>query len=167
MILHVVGQPVPQGSKKAFVKNGHAVIVDQNSRALNTWREAIGQAARDELAKVPRPPMNGPVEVKIFFRFAPSKSDPYRFHHAVKPDLDKLVRAVFDALTESGVIGDDARISALAAKKRFANENETVGCDIEIYSLQSQEDELREARKETAHLRRRPATDDNQERLLA
>ena len=35
----------------------------------------------------------------------------------VKPDLDKLCRAVFDALTDAGVITDDARI-VQAARKR-------------------------------------------------
>lgn len=167
MKLEVVGIPVPQGSKKAFVRNGHAVIVDEKSRALSTWREAIGQAARDDLARVPRPPIDGPIEVKIYFRFAASKSDPHRFWHSVKPDLDKLVRAVFDALTEGGAIRDDARICALTTKKRFASESETVGCTIEIYPLASEEAELREISKQKAARERRRTSDEKQERLLA
>lgn len=170
MKLEVVGVPIGQGSKKAFVNKttGRAVVVDEKSRALKDWRAAIANAARDELGRVPRPPMDGPIEVKIYFRFANSKSDPYRFWHAVKPDLDKLVRAVFDALTEGGAIRDDARICALTTKKRFANQSETVGCTIEIYSLATEEDEHRERRKDQAARSRRQATaDDKQERLLA
>lgn len=169
MILQVVGVPVGQGSKKAYVNKstGRAVVVDEKSRALRDWRAAIANAARDELTRVPRPPIDGPIEVKIYFRFGSSKSDPHRFWHAVKPDLDKLVRAVFDALTEGGAIRDDARICALATKKRFASQAESVGCTIEIYPLASEEAELREISKQKAARARRRASDENQERLLA
>jgi Holliday junction resolvase RusA-like endonuclease len=39
---------------------------------------------------------------------------------AVKPDLDKLIRSTMDALTEAGVVRDDAQVVELAARKRYA-----------------------------------------------
>ncbi len=40
-----------------------------------------------------------------------------------KPDLDKLERAILDALTKSGVIKDDALVVDLVASKHYADEN--------------------------------------------
>lgn len=162
MKLEVVGEPQPQGNKTAFnhPHTGRAILVEGKGKAavaVKNWREAVANAARDELARVPRPPMDGPIELKVYFRFAPTSSDPYRHHHSVKPDLDKLARAVFDALKMGGAVADDSRICALTTRKRFAFGDEAIGCTIELYSLASEEAEKRETRKQRAALDRRPA----------
>ena len=41
--------------------------------------------------------------------------------HAVKPDIDKLTRAVFDSLTSGGIIEDDARCHRLEATKEYGD----------------------------------------------
>jgi len=39
---------------------------------------------------------------------------------SVSPDLDKLIRAVGDSLTDSGVVTDDSRIVRISARKVYA-----------------------------------------------
>ena len=39
--------------------------------------------------------------------------------HAVKPDVDKLTRAVLDSLTAADIIDDDARCATLTATKNY------------------------------------------------
>jgi len=54
---------------------------------------------------------------------------------AVKPDLDKLVRAVLDGITEGGAIHDDAQVCAIAASKTYAGQWIAPGADITITPL--------------------------------
>jgi Holliday junction resolvase RusA-like endonuclease len=38
------------------------------------------------------------------------------------PDLDKLIRAVGDSLTDAGIIRDDSRIITITARKLYADD---------------------------------------------
>lgn len=49
-----------------------------------------------------------------------------------RPDLDKLVRTVFDAFVIAGVIADDAQIIRLMTEKRLAALHEPSGIQITI-----------------------------------
>lgn len=49
-----------------------------------------------------------------------------------KPDLDKLCRAVLDALTDAGVWRDDSQVASLCAHKVYATAGERPGCVIEV-----------------------------------
>lgn len=55
--------------------------------------------------------------------------------HTVKPDLDKLIRAIDDAITTAGIITDDSTISAITALKRRAKKDEPPGAHITITPL--------------------------------
>lgn len=48
-----------------------------------------------------------------------------------KPDLDKLARAILDALTHT-VIADDSQVVNLRASKRLAELDETPGANIRV-----------------------------------
>lgn len=77
--------------------------------------------------------MAGPVSVRLDFVMPRPKSAPRRFTPpAVKrPDIDKLSRAVLDALT--GICWhDDSQVIALTATKRLAEIDETAGVHIEL-----------------------------------
>lgn len=104
----VSGTPVPQGSMSVF--NGR--VVHQKSKELTAWRNAIGNACRDVMS-----PMTGAVAVDITFTLQRPKTvtraQPY-----VRPDVDKLARAVLDGLT--GVaFADDAQVTELTARKVY------------------------------------------------
>jgi len=111
----VPGTPVPQGSVDVY--RGHIVAVKP---ALREWRNKIRAStmARHNGA----PPMDGPLNVSLVFQLAPPKK-PRWWAPAVKPDLDKLIRAVNDSLSttkkQRGVITDDARIIHIDAAKTY------------------------------------------------
>jgi Holliday junction resolvase RusA-like endonuclease len=121
----VYGTPAPQGSKR-FVGNGRMI---ESSPLVKPWREAVKQAAlafrgvgiTDELVPV----MSDPLVVSIVFTLKrPSSLPKSRQFPARKPDLDKLVRSTFDALTDAGVWNDDSQVVSIIASKAFPDENE-------------------------------------------
>lgn len=122
----VPGEPQPQGSTKAFRHRhtGRVMVTSDNAR-LRPWRDAVCWHARQALAG--RGALVGPVEVVVEFRFArPGGHFGKRGlrptaprEHIVRPDLDKLVRAVLDALSEAGVWRDDAQVVETKARKRY------------------------------------------------
>lgn len=133
LTFNVTGTPAPQGSKRAFVVNGHAVMAE-SSKKVKPWRQDVTAAALNAMASVPGfQPYAGPVRVDITFYLARPR---YHFRTGArahelkdsapifvdkKPDKDKLERATCDALTSSGVIRDDAQIAAGFVEKRYAN----------------------------------------------
>lgn len=123
----VPGVPAAQGSKR-HVGNGRMV---EMSKRLGPWRAAIAEAIVEAGWHLD-PVLAGPVEVGLEFLL---KRPGYHFGtgrnagqirpaaptwHDKRGDLDKLTRAVFDALTDSGAIRDDAQIAVLRAVKRWS-----------------------------------------------
>jgi Holliday junction resolvase RusA-like endonuclease len=112
--LSVVGDPASQGS--------HAImqgrIVQVNSKKHKAWRNAITQEA---LATLPPDwePIDEPCELIVIF-FMPKPASVKRSLPSISPDLDKLIRAVGDSLTDSGVVTDDSRIVRISARKVYA-----------------------------------------------
>lgn len=123
----VLGLPVAQGSKRAFVRGGKAVLVE-TGKGHGAWRNDVAVAARQAMFNAGlREPLDGPLALHVTFRFPCPASRPKahrtaagRPHGAPKttaPDLDKLVRCIGDALTASGLIVDDRLIWDLNARK--------------------------------------------------
>lgn len=135
----VLGVPAPKGSARAFfVKNlGRAVVTAANAKT-RPWEQAI--RAEAERARDGAPAATGPVSVRAVFRmprpkghFAASgalrSSAPAA--HAKKPDADKLVRTLLDALT--GVLFvDDGQVTRIDAEKRFVRFGESPGVEVEV-----------------------------------
>jgi crossover junction endodeoxyribonuclease RusA len=112
----VRGLPVPQGSAKAFPnpKTGGSIVVTQTPK-LKAWREAVANEARKV---APQELIDGGVKVRILFLFPLPKSKKEGCIMITRPDIDKLIRAVFDACT--GVIWtDDSRVDCVLAEKRY------------------------------------------------
>jgi Holliday junction resolvase RusA-like endonuclease len=121
LTFEVVGDPVPQGSKRAFLPPGQTrpVIVDDNKGPLRTWRDTMRSAATDAMGQQPLPYFDGPVAVRLTFRLVQPKTVK-RVYPAVKPDLDKLVRAALDAFTSARVWQDDAQVVQILTSKVYA-----------------------------------------------
>lgn len=114
ILFDVVGRPAPQGSKK-HVGGGRFV---EASKHLPAWRKAVTLAAKNVYSG---DPFTDPVRVRIVFRLEKPKSTKYDFAPAGKPDIDKLVRGCFDAL--SGVcFVDDAQVVSVEADKVWADD---------------------------------------------
>jgi crossover junction endodeoxyribonuclease RusA len=118
--LVVYGTPIPQGSTRAFLPKGwKRPIVTADNVKTRPWRQAIIDASLEQMAG--RAPLEGPVELRVMFYLPRPKSAPKRITEPAKlPDLDKLVRAVGDALTAAGVWRDDGQVVSTLARKAFA-----------------------------------------------
>lgn len=123
----IPGIPIQQGSKSAFSRIGSTSVqvTDQNAKKLKPWR-AIVAAAADRGVTFDRP-----VEVELTF-VMPRPQRPLWHVPAVKPDIDKLVRAMLDGLTDGGLIADDARVVRLIAVEEYASENNPVGVHVAV-----------------------------------
>lgn len=133
----VPGVAEPQGSTRGFLVRGRVRITSDN-RKLKSWRLDAILCAQEALRG--RPPVAGPVSVRLVFDFprpqghfgkrgllpsAPAQK-------VTKPDLDKLVRAVLDALTQAGVVRDDSQVVSLFARKTFGAGGQTA---VEVVEL--------------------------------
>jgi crossover junction endodeoxyribonuclease RusA len=148
----VRGIPAPQGSKNAVKRKDGGVSLIESSKAVGPWREAVRaqtQAAMltrgwPKSADRPRVQLGGPVQVRAWF-WLPRPKGHYRTGRnahllrdgaparpAGTPDLDKLVRAVLDGLTDGGAWKDDGQVVELTARKLYVLPGLTPGCKIEI-----------------------------------
>lgn len=118
--LTAYGTPVPKGSTRAFIPKGWTrPIVTADNTKTKPWQETIKQAALE--ARGGRPPIDGPVALFVRFFVPRPKTAPRRVTEpAKKPDLDKLIRALKDALTSAGAYHDDAQVTRVLATKDFA-----------------------------------------------
>lgn len=133
MQITVYGIPAPQGSKRfvGLSKSGRGILAE-SSKKVKPWREAVKWAALEARAlehskdEVEGVRFVGPVSVSITFTLPKPKSAPKSrvTYPDRKPDIDKLVRSTFDALTEAGVLEDDARVVELTAAKVFPGEGD-------------------------------------------
>lgn len=116
----VAGIPIPQGSKKGFSPRGstRVTLVDSNKEKLKPWRSEITRIAR--ASGLDRPQMLGPVRLDVVFVFERPVSVKRRLP-AVAPDLDKLIRAIGDGITDAGVWKDDGQVIRIVAEKVYGD----------------------------------------------
>jgi Holliday junction resolvase RusA-like endonuclease len=126
MAFVVLGEPSPEGSTKAFYikKLNRTVTTHQNQKSLEAWRNRVATEAQRVLegrewtadscsAYI--------VDVEFVLSRPPSVPEHKRKHPIVKPDIDKLVRAVNDALT--GILFvDDCQVVSMAISKDYSDD---------------------------------------------
>ena len=119
----VPGEPITEGSTRAFTSGQRVVVTHDRGPELDQWRLKVAhaaQAAAQDAGWEPR--YDGPVAVTAAFFLPRPKSAKKRLVPHVKPDLDKLIRAVGDALApykQPGVLKDDSRIVTWRATKDY------------------------------------------------
>lgn len=123
-------------------------MVEANS-ALRPWRATVTAAAAQAWQKANLDMYTGPVMMFVEFTFTRPKGHygtgrnagivklNAPFFVSQTPDLDKLVRAVQDGISDAGVWKDDAQVVLLQAQKRYG---EQAGAVVHIYD----EDEMTE-----------------------
>ena len=115
-------KPIPQGSKSAFNRGGRIVLVEA-AKGLKEWRHYVhlcagAHAGSARWVKVEK---ETPVTVRIVFTFTRPKTVT-RQHHTVKPDLDKLTRAILDGITDAGNVWvDDSQVVRLEVSKQYGD----------------------------------------------
>jgi crossover junction endodeoxyribonuclease RusA len=112
LTLWVPGTPVPQGS----MRSPAAGVVLHNSPEVLSWRQAIGYACNEKWHEAP---IDLPVRLRLWFYFKRPQRPQHPAFASTAADVDKLVRAVGDALQEARVLTNDARIVAVEAEKRW------------------------------------------------
>src|ERR1035437_7630268 len=143
----VRGLPAAQGSSRAFVvkaKGGKAraiVATDAHklTSPLGAWRSDLAKEARETMGA--RPLLDGPLRVRVVFVFPrpnghylPANSKrPVRqlradapVYHCARPDVDKLQRALLDAL-KLVVWHDDSQVADIRARKVYEGEPDFPG----------------------------------------
>lgn len=109
----VEGRPAPQGSK-SYKGNNRFV---EASKYLPAWRSAIVLAAKQAIMESNHfGKFATPVEARVTF-FIERPKNPKFDYPGTPPDLDKLVRGLFDSLTQAGVWEDDALCVKLFAEE--------------------------------------------------
>ncbi len=137
--LEIRGEPKSKGSMSAFVlkckHDGGPRAILTHSSGSKKWEKII----RSHLDGVQR--MVGPLSIELWF-FMPRPKTAKRTYPSVRPDLDKLERAVLDAIKE--VIEDDSRVVDLDSKKRYA---EDYGMEPGVCMYVQEMDDYREQEK--------------------
>ena len=133
------GKPAPQGSKR-HVGNG---ILIESSKYVKQWRKTVKTAARKARPKGWNPFL--PIDLYALFLFDRPKSH-YRTNGQLKPkapvhcttrigDLDKLLRAIADALTDISY-KDDSQIINIQSTRRYVRPTEQQGALISLRANQ-------------------------------
>lgn len=126
----VYATPVPQGSMKSFIIKGKwgakdRSIVTSDNKKLKPFRGQVTETAMAVLSEkgIAQPFAGKHVPVSIladFYLAKPQSVAKKRVHPSVKPDLDKLIRSLCDAMT--GVIfSDDAQIVEFNVRKKYGS----------------------------------------------
>ena len=124
----VEGEPRPQGSKDALGREA--------SKYVKSWREAVHYTAPKAMR------FDGPVVVQLGFYLRRPRKD---FKDGMlrstapiwctkKPDIDKLQRAVLDALTTAKTIVDDSYVVQIHAQKMWADDD-IPGVKVQVQEL--------------------------------
>lgn len=134
----VFGEAIPQGSAKAFqprYKDGRPagrIIVTSDNPRLKGWRQLVAETASKALEGHGWHDGIGAITVVAMFHLPRpkalgTKSKP----HLTRPDVDKLARALGDALT--GVLWrDDSQVTRMTVGKCYAAPNTSPRAEIEI-----------------------------------
>lgn len=130
----VPGTPIAKGNMRQAPNHGR--LYDA-TKGTAQWARAVGYVARAAMAQARMQPFDGPVVLTCRFVFERPRSHygtgrnanklrpSAPAHHTVRPDLDKLVRNVKDAIKRV-VWRDDAQVIGFGRDtgKRYANEGE-------------------------------------------
>ena len=136
----VPGDPKPKGSVSAFVPpgSGRAIVTHNTIKGAKEWAQRIVDVVHS--AAFEFVPAKTPLEIVAVFALPrPLSASRKRSAHelaAKKPDIDKLMRALLDALTHV-VWGDDSQIVRALVEKRVADPGERPGVHVRVWRVAS------------------------------
>jgi Holliday junction resolvase RusA-like endonuclease len=143
----VPGIPRPKGSLAPCPKRGarglrrgkdmyyrvRDLVLLPQSEHLRAWTEAIQWGV---LEHKPRHPLKGGFALTAVF-YMPRPQEPRDRHHLTVPDVDKLLRAVLDALT--GILWvDDSQVVIVETRKMYAKQKPGLEARIAYLSEQAE-----------------------------
>ena len=144
----VIGQPRSKGNMTAFCQRncrgqGRPIVTEAKGKRgsdLAKWLRAVEietlDACGDRL-------IEGPVRCELVFRFERPKTVQARAYpdNRSTPDIDKLTRAVLDAIQARAggsvaAIQDDAQIAHLLVRKVWCAASEQPGCRVTLEAME-------------------------------
>lgn len=136
----VNGVAQPKGSAKAFIPKGwsRAIVTSDNTKNKG-WQQLVAEAASAAINGQPafRLIEESALLRVVFYLPRPKAIRDKAVPHLKKPDLDKLVRSVKDALSKV-VWRDDSQVVEIAARKEYARPGESPRAEISISELLQQ-----------------------------
>lgn len=118
IVLTIPGTPAPKGSLRCRRNPAHTLYEDNPK--TKPWREWVRDAAKQVTQHADK---GQPLSVEVSFTLERPPSVPKsRRYPSVKPDVDKLVRTVLDALEDATVLVNDSQVVELVARKRYATD---------------------------------------------
>lgn len=157
----VYGKPEPQGSVRAFVptyKNGEpmrraggqiVVNLTSDNPALKAWRKTATQTITAQMVIDNAARTASPVRVEATFylqrpkhhhgtgRNADTVKASAPAHPVGRPDVDKLLRALLDALTGT-VVADDSQVVQASARKCYCGPHDEPRVEVSVFALAPQ-----------------------------
>jgi Holliday junction resolvase RusA-like endonuclease len=142
----VPGLASPGGSKRAFLSKSGKIVVKDDAANNKPWRATVAAFALAAMAG--RPPLEGPLELRVVFSMPRPKG---HFHtgrkagqvkptaphyHTSKPDATKLLRALEDAL-KLICWNDDSQVARQRVDKVY--QGATAGAFVSIWRLAARE----------------------------
>jgi Holliday junction resolvase RusA-like endonuclease len=142
----VEGRPVSQGSMRPVMIRGKPSMVHNNNK-LKPYRTKLANHFKGKATHYSEDDRSlndaaYKVSAKFYFTRDERVNSEYHQFNNKSPDLDKLERALFDALTESEVIKDDSQIVACESVKVY--DDIFTGVEIELYKLNISDDKEHE-----------------------
>lgn len=135
----VPGVPEPKGSYHMQRRGGKSWIVPGSNanmkNRMDEWAFRVkSYASRSAHANAILRPADGPLAADVTFYMPRPKIAAKRIHCAVRPDLDKLFRGVFDPLI-GVLLTEDSRIVSLSGRKVYADADNPPGAHIRVWSV--------------------------------
>ena len=135
----VPGIPQTKGSARAFLPKGkgrYPVVTNDNPKNKK-WARGVKIAAQNAMAKQDMKILTGPVKLScVFYVPQPKRVKIGLELSTTRPDLDKMVRSVGDAL-EGTCYKQDAQVAGIMATKFYSLKP---GVQITVFGSQSKRD---------------------------
>ena len=118
--LWVNGIPKAQPRPRAFARGGRARVYDPST--AEGWKGQIAMAMKSMRPSIP---IDNPVEMQVDFylprpqRLMKAKDPGGVIPHTAKPDIDNLLKAVMDCITQIGVWKDDTQVAKITSTKYY------------------------------------------------
>ena len=119
----VNGLPIAQPRHRAACRGGFPKMYIPKTHAVHSYKSAIIEKAIANISGM----IEGAVKLDCLFVFKATRKNQISQYRISKPDLDNLVKAVMDGITQAGERGhgwaDDAQVVELHCAKMFGVSN--------------------------------------------
>jgi Holliday junction resolvase RusA-like endonuclease len=136
----IPGTPKGQPRPRAFARkmgNGKYAARVYDAGTAEGWKSCVAAACKDLANRKIQDPLGVVLDFymprpKAHYRKSGQLSPSAPAIYAQTPDVDNLVKAVLDALTQIGAWGDDSQVIELNTTKKWANDGNPPGARIWI-----------------------------------